>query len=337
MFSPKGWEYIAKESQQGVNGQKRTGKPLKCLRNNACEICNTDFYKKYLKFNYSYSDGQQSCPIVSFKNEGYTQSGTFKMHQVDYLLALSAVSWDHNYCKIFTKQTECLSRLGVSEFQGSLRLKTASKHVSEHNQTFWISNSGPLCIQAVPSSSTIRSIEARSKQHSNRSNATVLEQNFSICFPPFQSGKSNSEKGASRKGRVNDNTYTNMANTTLVYTSVRDVNTVPTAVGTIARSTVRSSRKQIPFSSKQETNISGLKSYRKSLEMEGILSNAVKLISQSKRPGSIISYKSGWSKWTGWCVREKIEQFCAHLSKIVNYLSTLFDEDLQYRAENAHR
>ena len=167
-----------------------------------------------------------------------------------------------------------------------------------------------------------------------------MQQCWNKIFPyafPFQSDKSNSEKGASRKGRVNDNTYTNMANTTLVYTSVRDVNTVPTAVGTIARSTVRSSRKQIPFSSKQETNISGLKSYRKSLEMEGILSNAVKLISQSKRPGSIISYKSGWSKWTGWCVREKIEQFCAHLSKIVNYLSTLFDEDLQYRAENAHR
>ena len=25
-------------------------------------------------------------------------------------LALSAVSWDHNYCRIFTKQVECLSR-----------------------------------------------------------------------------------------------------------------------------------------------------------------------------------------------------------------------------------
>ena len=30
-------------------------------------------------------------------------------------------------------------------------------------------------------------------------------------------------------------------------------------------------------------------------------------------------------------VREKIDLFCAPLSKIVNYLSTLFDEGLQYR------
>ena len=38
----------------------------------------------------------------------------------------------------------------------------------------------------MPSTSAIRSMEARSKQHSNRCNATVLKQNFSMCFPSFQ-------------------------------------------------------------------------------------------------------------------------------------------------------
>ena len=110
------------------------------------------------------------------------------------------------------------------------------------------------------------------------------------CFhmiSPFQSDKSNSEKGPSRKRRANDNSYTNIANTTLVSSSVRNVNAVSTAVDTTSRSTVRSSRKQTSFSSKQET--SGLEGYRKSLEMKGISSNAPKLISQSRRPGSIAS------------------------------------------------
>ena len=71
---------------------------------------------------------------------------------------------------------------------------------------------------------------------------------FSIGFPPFRSIKSNSEKDPSRKGRRNDNSYTNMANTTLVSSSVRDVNAMPTTLDTIARSSVRSSRKQTPFS-----------------------------------------------------------------------------------------
>ena len=104
-------------------------------------------------------------------------------------MALSAVSWDLNYCRIFTKQTECPSRLGDSECQESLRLETAWKHVSDHNQTFLISSSGPFCIQAMPSTSTICSMEsrygARSKQHIHRCNTAVLKQNFSIRYPPF--------------------------------------------------------------------------------------------------------------------------------------------------------
>ena len=189
-------------------------------------------------------------------------------------MALSAVSWNHNCCRIFTKQVECPSRLEVLELQGSLRLETASKHVSEHNQTFWISNSGPLCIQAVPSTSIIRRMEARSKQHSSRWNATVLEQMFPYTFPPFS---------------LISQILKNMGNTTLVSSSVEDVNAMPIAVDTIAPSTVRSSKKQTIFNSKQETNVSGLKGYRKSFETEEISSNAAKLISQSRRSGPIAS------------------------------------------------
>ena len=65
----------------------------------------------------------------------------------------------------------------------------------------------------------------------------------------------------------------------MVFSSVRDVNVMPIAVGTTARSIVGSSKKQTLFSSKRETNVSGLERYRKTLEMEGISSNAAKLIS----------------------------------------------------------
>ena len=152
------------------------GTPHKCFRKNGCKICNPDFHKK---------------------SKGYTQSKAFKNQQVS--LELSAASCDHNYCRICTKHVECPSRLGVSECQGFLRLITGSKHISEHNQTLWISSSGPLCIQTLPSSSTICSMEARIKQHSSRCNATVLEQNVSICFPTFQFDKSNPEKVQNRK------------------------------------------------------------------------------------------------------------------------------------------
>ena len=53
---------------------------------------------------------------------------------------------------------------------------------------------------------------------------------------PVSVDKSNSEKGPSRKGRTNDNSYTNMANTTLVSSSVTDGNAMSTAVDAITRS-----------------------------------------------------------------------------------------------------
>ena len=83
-----------------------------------------------------------------------------------------------------------------------------------------------------------------------------VETEFFYTLPPFQSDKLNSKKGLSRKDRTNDS-YTNMANTTSVFSSVRDVNAMPTDVDMIARSTARSSRKQKSFSSKRETKVTG--------------------------------------------------------------------------------
>ena len=62
------------------------------------------------------------------------------------------------------------------------------------------------------------------------------------------------------------------------------------------------------------------------------LSSEAKLISVSRRPGSIADYKSAWNNWISWC-----DPVCAPLSGILNYLPTLFENGLQYRTINSHR
>ena len=52
-----------------------------------------------------------------------------------------------------------------------------------------------------------------------------------------------------------------MTNTTSVSSAVRDVNTTCTAADTTVRSTGRSSRKQTPFNSIRETNVSSSEKY----------------------------------------------------------------------------
>ena len=46
----------------------------------------------------------------------------------------------------------------------------------------------------------------------------------------------------------------------------------------------------------QVPKVSGVENYRRNLEVEGISSNAAKLISMSRRPGSIAGYESAWNK-----------------------------------------
>ena len=192
------------ESQQGEINKKRTKTPHKCFRTNDCKICNPDFHKKSLKFNYSYPDGQHIRPIVSLENGGYTQFRAFKYQHVN--LVLSAVSWDHNYCRIFTKQTECPRRLGASECQGSLRLELHQSMFQNIIKYFGYPTvdlfASRLCHQLPQHVSW--------KPDTNSIATDVMQQCwnkiFPYTFPPFQSHKSNFEKGLPRKGKANDNT-----------------------------------------------------------------------------------------------------------------------------------
>ena len=45
----------------------------------------------------------------------------------------------------------------------------------------------------------------------------------------------------------------------------------------------------------------------------------------------------GGNKWVSWCCQQQIDRFCAPWSERLNYLSTLFEKDLQYRTINSHR
>ena len=69
------------------------------------------FHKEVVTLDHSCSSGQQSCSGVSLEDGWYPQSTAFKNQQVN--LELSAISSDHNYCRIPFKQAECQSTLGV--------------------------------------------------------------------------------------------------------------------------------------------------------------------------------------------------------------------------------
>ena len=125
-----------------------------------------------------------------------------------------------------------------------------------------------------------------------------------------------------------------MANSTLVCTTSKNVCTATISSASDKKCFNKSTGKKSYSSRNRVTEISGVEGFRQSLQMEGISSNAAKLISHSKRKSLTTNYESIWGQWTGWCNERQVNLFQAPLNYVINFLSEKFHKGLQYRTLN---
>ena len=62
-----------------------------------------------------------------------------------------------------------------------------------------------------------------------------------------------------------------------------------------------------------------------------------KLVEASWRDSTEQRYAGAWNKWLNWCSVHQVQAASPSLSQVINYLSSLFDEGLQYHTINLHR
>ena len=307
---------------------------LKSSRIAGIKICNPNFPKKIVVLDDSCSSRQQSCSGISLKDGWYLQSTASKNQQVN--LELSAISSDHNYCRLPSKQVECQSRLGVQECNRLIRLETSSESLSENNQTFRITGSRYICLQAVSPTSPIYGMEARSKQFCSGCNQQDWNKMFGFAFPPFsligQVINKVLRENVEAMILVTPTWQTQLWYTLLLRMSIQR----PLHFTSPPKPITKSHGRKTSFCENQVNKFSGMENYRKNLEIEGISSSEAKRISLSRRPGSFAGCESAWNKWASWWCRQQIDPVCAPLSGILNYLSTLFEKGLQYRTINSH-
>ena len=83
-----------------------------------------------------------------------------------------------------------------------------------------------------------------------------------------------------------------MVDTTLVHSLTRNVHTTPITFTSPTKPITKSLGRKTSFYENQVPKVSGVENYRQTLEMYGISINAAKLISMSRRLGSISGYES---------------------------------------------
>ena len=192
-------------------------------------------------------------------------------------------------------------------------------------------NSGPICIENFPSTSSICKLETRPSLPVYGRFPGNLEQPHSICIPTFLSDFQSLKKGKHRQSPENDTDHTTLDNSTMVPSCTEYVYTKPTTSSNIPRTSTKPTRGKPPTDREIQSSVSGMDNFRNSLLEEGISEEASYLISNARREGTKTNYECAWKKWSKWCSRRNADPIRCTLNIVLDFLSELFKDHLAYR------
>ena len=194
-----------------------------------------------------------------------------------------------------------------------------------------------FCISTITSDTNLRFMETRSSQSCNRCISTELVTQTPVCFSPILHDSKSSQQntqGTSPQAHINN---PSLDNTSLVSKDFEHVNQESYFVALEKGPFEKPQRGNSSPSSKQDSKTGGLDGFRARLQEEGISKAASNIISKSRRPNSNANYESSWRKWASWCSRRETDSFSSNINEILDYLTDLYKQGLQYRTINNHR
>ena len=249
----------------------------------------------------------------------------------------SSPMWDHSYCRVPSQQTERDSILEVKKRFGLLGMETSSPVISENLSTEGNSRDRSICFQIISSDQDLLFVEVRSIEPSSRCLPKKLAPQESLCFFPILHNRKSFEQSPERESTYDDPSNSSLAITTVVPRSNENVHTTINFIDLEERSLKKpAGRNSSPFP-KPNFKISGMDGLRARLQKKGVSREASNLIIKSRRSSSNSNHESAWGKWAGWCAERKIDPFCSNINQILEFLSQLFQNGLQYRTINNYR
>ena len=174
----------------------------KCSGIDSSQVCDSNIYKRTIKYSSSLADRQQDCTFISFKNGGYTQHRTLERQQVH--LELPSQQTNCNVCRVPSQCSKCTCRLGIKKCQGQFRMETKCFGFLRDCNTHGTTNSGFVCIQTLPPTSLRHCMETRPRPYSNRCIPSSLGWRVQFCFSSIQHVKSGFKEYPPRKNKPSD-------------------------------------------------------------------------------------------------------------------------------------
>ena len=132
---------------------------------------------------------------------------------------LGVPTWagDHNYCQIFTRESQFQGRLGIWAPEKFLRMETVSSsfqpnmaNIREETRNM------PVCFKVIKSASELLLLEVGSQQSWNRCSSTEVVSQKSICIPYICLDSQSTEKSGGGENPFSNNSNFNLADPKLV-------------------------------------------------------------------------------------------------------------------------
>ena len=180
-------------------------------------------------------------------------------------------------------------------------------------------------------------METRSSQSCNRCISAELVTLTPVCFSPILHDSKSSQQNTQGKSSQAGINNPSQDNTSLVSKDFEHVNQEPYFAALEKGPSEKFQRGHLSPSSKQDSKTGGLDGFRAILQEEGISKAASDLISKSRITNSNTNYESSWRKWASRCSRRETDSFSSNINEILDYLTDLYKQGLQYRTINNRR
>ena len=86
-----------------------------------------------------------------------------------------------------------------------------------------------------------------------------------------------------------------------------------------------------------QTTLSRVSCLREQYQAMGIPDNVTEILLSASRSSTRKTYQSAWRRWSGWCIKRKINPLSAPLTDILLYLTEYFNSGAAYRSVNVAR
>ena len=232
-----------------------------------------------------------------------------------------------------TRQVEYHSRLGIEGVQRQQRVEDRPSNDFPLSQGV---RNRPVCFPPVCPASPVCQLASGPRGTAHGCNDNGLGTLQGLRLSTLQSDPSCPEQNDSGQSRYHIS-GTDLASTTMVATTTEPPGRTSSPPAELQTPPEGPSGPSEDSSNVPQTTLSRVSCLRGQYQAMGIPDNVTEILLSASRPSTRKTYQSAWRRWSGWCVKRKIDPLSAPLTDILLYLTEYFNSGAAYRSVNVAR